>query len=99
MDLNTVETVLTPASRADLQPFRPGDAWLAGRYVAGAPKQWHAVDKAWVGEVPWVEFDKLNLYGIVDEACRGARQRVRTSRADIARFKRVRRKPDDVASG
>ena len=30
MDLNTVEAVLKPASRADLQPFQPGDAWLAG---------------------------------------------------------------------
>lgn len=30
MDLNTVEAVLRPASRDDLQPFRPGDAWLAG---------------------------------------------------------------------
>ena len=30
MDLNTVEAVLKPAARADLQPFRPGDAWLAG---------------------------------------------------------------------
>ena len=30
MDLNTVEAVLRPASRSELQPFRPGDAWLAG---------------------------------------------------------------------
>ncbi|MDX7949841.1 FAD binding domain-containing protein [Lichenihabitans sp. Uapishka_5] len=30
MDLNTVEAVLRPATRHDLQPFRPGDAWLAG---------------------------------------------------------------------
>lgn len=30
MDLNTVEAVLRPRARADLQPFKPGDAWLAG---------------------------------------------------------------------
>ncbi len=30
MDLNTVEAVLRPTSREELQPFRPGDAWLAG---------------------------------------------------------------------
>lgn len=30
MDLNTIETVLRPATRAGLAPWRPGDAWLAG---------------------------------------------------------------------
>ncbi|MDE1567338.1 FAD binding domain-containing protein [Aquabacter sp. P-9] len=30
MDLNTVKDIRRPASRADLDDFRPGDAWLAG---------------------------------------------------------------------
>lgn len=30
MDLNTVERVLRPTSRAELGAFEPGDAWLAG---------------------------------------------------------------------
>lgn len=30
MDLNTVEAVLRPSSRAELQAFTQGDAWLAG---------------------------------------------------------------------
>ena len=30
MDLNTIDAIVTPRSRADLGPWRPGDAWLAG---------------------------------------------------------------------
>ncbi|RVU13100.1 FAD binding domain-containing protein [Methylobacterium oryzihabitans] len=30
MDLNTIGSIVTPGSRADLDGWRPGDAWLAG---------------------------------------------------------------------
>ncbi|MEH3147500.1 MAG: FAD binding domain-containing protein [Methylobacterium frigidaeris] len=56
MDLNTIAGVVQPRSRADLDGWRPGDAWLAGGtwlFSEPQPDLGRLIDLAGLGWEPW----------------------------------------------